>query len=132
MRRKHADRLDQIAGMAKRVEDAARRIEDALSLATPGGLAVVAAEAKQARTAAESALAGVQALASQAAVKPGLPEVVEAVSAHTDALRAMEATVRTATGPQPAVDAAALDKAVAKAAAKGMGARLPKTGGGKP
>jgi hypothetical protein len=105
---------------------------DALSLATPGGLAVVAAEAKQARTAAESAFVGMQTLASQATVKPGLPEVVEAVSAHTDALRAMEATVRTATGPQPAVDAAALDKVVAKAAAKGMGARLPKTGGGKP
>jgi len=40
---------------------------DALDLGTPGGLAAVMAEIRETRTAAESALAGVQALAAVAA-----------------------------------------------------------------
>ena len=132
MRRKHAERLDQIADMTKRIEDAAGRIEDALNVATPGGLAAVAAEAKQARTAAESAFVGVQTLASQATAKPGLPEVVKAVSAHTNALRAMEQTVRAATGPQPALKdqpapAGGAAAPAPAAAPAGMGSRAPKS-----
>jgi hypothetical protein len=100
----------------------------ALNLATPGGLAVVAAEAKQARTAAESAFVGVQTLASQATAKPGLGELAGAVATNTEALRAVQAAVRTATGPQPALP----EPAPVKPAAEGMGSRVPKTRGGKP
>jgi hypothetical protein len=131
-RRAHADQLAIITAVAIRVEAAAARIEDALSLDTPGGLAAVRSEAKDARTAGESAFVGVQALASQATVKPGLPELTKAVSAQVDALRAMERTVRTATGPQPALTtgrapADAAGPAPAKPA--GMGSRAPKTSG---
>ena len=77
-------------------------MEHALDLGKPGGLSAVAADVKDTKTAAESAFVATQALASVATAKPGLPELTEAVSAHTDALRLMEATVR-ATGPQPVV-----------------------------
>ena len=119
--------LARVEAALEEIRGVLERHGDALSLATPGGLAVATAEAKAARTAAESAFVGMQTLASQATVKPGLPEVVKAVAAHTDALRAMEATVRTATGPQPALAEPEPEPAAAKTAAAGMGSRVPKT-----
>lgn len=126
--RRHRERVESaLDGLREMLAE----VRDALDLATPGGLAAVNAEAKQARTAAESAFVGMQTLASQATVKPGLPEVVEAVAAHTDALRLIEQTVRAATGPQPALPDPAPDPAVKTAAAKGMGARVtPRRGSG--
>jgi hypothetical protein len=125
---KTRQQLGRIEAALDEIRGALAEHGDALSLATPGGLAVVAAEAKQARTAAESAFVGMQALASQATVRPGLPEVVEAVSAHTDALRAMEQSVRAATGPQPALTE---PQPPAKPAAKGTGSRVPAKTTGK-
>ena len=119
------DRLARIEAALEGIAATLVKHADALDLSTPGGLAVVRSEAKDARTAAESAFVATQALAATAVAKPGLPEVVKAVSAHTDALRSMEQTVRTATGPQPA-----LKVPPAAEPAKGMGSRVaPKTGG---
>ena len=137
MRRKHAERLVRLEEQATRIEDALARIWGAVDLKSPGGLAAVmsatqdaAADAKAAREHAEYANAGMQALASQATVKPGIPEVVKAVSAQADALRAMEQSVRAATGPQPVLK----DPPAASAAPSGMGSRTPagKPRGGKP
>ena len=66
--RRTADRLAQLEEALQPVTAALARIEAALDPATPGGLAAVAAEARAARSAAESALAAVHALA---VVKPG-------------------------------------------------------------
>jgi len=121
------ERLARIEAALERVEGRQAAHSDALDVATPGGLGAVMSVARDAKTAAESAFVGVQTLASQATAKPGIPEVVKAVSAHTDALRAMEATVRTATGPQPVLDAAP----VPVVPVKGMGARVPPKTPGK-
>ena len=134
--RKTLDRLARIEAALEGIAATLVKHGDALDLKTPGGLAAVNANAKDAKTAAESAFVGVQALASQAVQKPGLPEVVKAVSAHTDALVSMERAVRSATGPQPvladAKETAAAGPAPAAApAAKGMGARIPPKTGGK-
>lgn len=103
---------------------------DMLNLKTPGGLSVVASDARDAKTAAESAFVGMQTLASQATVKPGLPEVVKAVSAQTDAIRAIDASVRAATGPQPVLAESAPAAKPAVKAPAGMGSRItPKTPG---
>ena len=106
---RRTDQLNRVEQALGRLEGILGRVEHALDLDKPGGLTAVmsvardaAADAKAAREHAEYANAGMQALASQATAKPGLPELTEAVSAHTDALKLMEATVRT-TGPQPAV-----------------------------
>ncbi len=106
---RRTDQLLRIEQALGRIEGVLARAEHALDLDKPGGLAAVmsvardaAADAKAAREHAEYANAGMQALASAATAKPGLPELTEAVGAHTDALRSMEATVR-ATGPQPVV-----------------------------
>lgn len=124
--RRHRERVESALDA---IRETLAEVRDALDLATPGGLAAVNAEAKDAKTAAESAFVGMQTLASQATQRPGLPEVVKAVSAQTDALRAMERTVRTATGPQPALEDA--PPAPAPPAAKGMGARVPPKTAGK-
>lgn len=124
------EQLNRIEAALERIEAALAGLADAVSLDTAGGLAVVVSEAKDARTAAESAFVGMQALASQATARPGLPEVVKAVSAQTDALKAMEQSVRTATGPQPVLAETAPPPA---AAPPGMGRRIPpKTRGSKP
>jgi hypothetical protein len=73
------DQLNRIEALAERAETALARIEALLDPSTPGGLAVVAADAKGARSSAEASFAGVQALAAVATAKPGPAEVVAAI-----------------------------------------------------
>lgn len=61
-RRKHADQLAALTAAAGKIEAAAARIEDTLSLTTSGGLAAVRADARDARTAAETAAETVRGL----------------------------------------------------------------------
>jgi hypothetical protein len=121
-------RLERIEAALEEIKDALGGLGDAVNLKTPGGLSVVAAHAADAKTAAESAFVGMQTLASQATAKPGLPEVVKAVSAHTDALKSIEAAVRTATGPQPALKDPEPAPKPAAGPGAGMGARVPPKG----
>ena len=122
---RRTDQLLRIEQALGRIEGVLARTEHALDLDKPGGLTAVmsvardsAADATRAATASESAFVAAQTLASQATAKPGLPELTEAVGAHTDALRSMEATVR-ATGPQPAVSMPAPPAAKTAKDAKG-------------
>jgi len=98
-------RLDRIEAALEDVKDALAGLGDTVNLKTPGGLSVVAANAADAKTAAESAFVGMQTLASQAATRPGLPELTQAVSAHTDALRSVQAAVKAIAGSPPAAPA---------------------------
>jgi len=61
--RKRARQLADLAAAAGRIEASLGRIERALDLATPGGLAAVQAEARGARSAADAAAEAVRALA---------------------------------------------------------------------
>ena len=121
--------LTRMDGLDGKVSDLASVMQQVLASRAEHD-AAVAADARAAKTAAESAFVAAQTLAATATAKPGLPEVVKAVSAHTDALRAMEQTVRTATGPQPALPDVAAEPAPV-VPVKGMGARVPPKTPGK-
>lgn len=125
--KKTRDRLAAIEAALEGVAATQVRQADSLDLKTPGGLSAVmsvsqdaAADAKAAREHAEFANAGMQALASSS-------------TAHTDALKSMEETVKAATGPQPVLKDVAVtrpDPVKPKGTmASGMGTRLPKNGG---
>lgn len=76
-RSRHARQLDELTAAAARIEASLARVEDALDLRTPGGLAAVRAEARDARSAAEAAAGGLRALAGivtvPATTRPGSP-----------------------------------------------------------
>jgi hypothetical protein len=101
---RRSDQLNRIEATLGRVEGALGKIADALNPDTPGGVAAVTAEAKGARSSAEAAFAGVQALASVATAKPGPAELAAAVKSTGDAVRQVHAMITAAVAP-PAVAA---------------------------
>jgi len=105
VRRKHDEQLARIETALEGVAGACEQIADALNPATPGGLAAVLAEAKDARSSSEAAFAGVQALASVATKKPGPGELAAAVATNTEAVRQVHdmitKTVKTAASKAP-------------------------------
>lgn len=116
---RRTDQLNRIEAALGRVEGALGKIADALNPVTPGGVAVVAVDAKGARSSAEAAFAGVQALAAVATAKPGTAELAEQVAANTSAVREMRKVVTASTGPQPVVSMPAPPEARLAKGAKG-------------
>lgn len=96
---RRADQLNRVEAAIGRLEAAAARIEDAVNPATPGGIAVAAADAKAARSSGEAAFAGVQALASVATVKPGPAELAAAIKAAGEKVGEMHAMIKAAVAP---------------------------------
>ena len=97
-RSQQLDRIEQALG---RLEGIMSRAEHALDLAKPGGLSAVAADVKDAKTAAESAFVGMQTLASQATAKPGPAELAAAVKSTGEAVRQVHAMISAAVKPAP-------------------------------
>ena len=91
--RKSRDRLAAIEQALEGIAATLVKHADSLDVKTPGGLSAVAADARDAKTAAESAFVAGQTVASALASRPGLGELAGAVAANTEAVRGVPAAV---------------------------------------